>query len=235
MVPQLSVVIPCCNEEGSVARFEAELFPALDALRLPYEVLAVDDGSTDGTRAALSALAGRHPRLKVLAHAHNRGLGAALRTAFAEARGEWIACLDADLTFAPEDLSALLDKQRETGADLVGGSPFLTAEGAAQVPLARRLPSLMLNAFYRGLFTHHFTAYTPMFRLYRASALKELSLRSEGFEISAEIAGLFVRRRKKLAEVPVALTTRRAGVSKLNRLRELKRHAALIGRLMTSR
>jgi glycosyltransferase involved in cell wall biosynthesis len=218
-----------------VARFEAELFPALDGLGLAYEVLAVDDGSTDGTRAALERLAKARPALRVLVHSHNRGLGAALRTAFAEARGEWIACLDADLTFSPGDLRALLEQQKRTDADLVGGSPFLSAEGAAQVPLARRLPSLFLNAFYRGLLTHHFTAYTPMFRLYRASALKELTLRSEGFEISAEIAALFVRRRKKLAEVPTALSTRRAGVSKLNRLRELRRHAALIGRLMTAR
>lgn len=228
-------MIPCCNEQGSVARFESELFPALDALGLPYEVLAVDDGSTDGTRAALEALAARKPSLKVLVHRHNRGLGAALRSAFAEARGEWIVCLDADLTFSPSDIAALLAKQKQHDFDLVGGSPYLTAEGAAGVPWARRLPSLMMNAFYRGLFLHRFTAYTPMFRLYRASALKELSLRSDGFEISAEIAALFARRRKKLAEVPVALSTRRQGVSKLNRLRELKRHARLILRLMTQR
>ena len=230
----LSVVIPCCNEAGSIGRFEAELYPALDALGVSYEVLAVDDGSTDGTRAALEALASRKP-LKVLVHERNRGLGAALRTAFAAASGEWIAALDADLTFHPRHLAAMLAAQKETDADLVGGSPYLSAEGAAGVPWARRLPSLMMNAFYRGLFSHHFSSYTPMFRLYRRSALSEVVLESEGFEVSAEIAGRFVQRRKRLAEVPVALTTRLQGVSKLNRSRELKRHAKLIWRLLTTR
>jgi dolichol-phosphate mannosyltransferase len=227
-------VIPCCDEEGSVGRFETELFPALEALGLSYEVLAVDDGSRDGTRRALEDLAQRRP-LTVLVHESNRGLGAALRTAFAAARGEWIACLDADLTFSPAAIRDLLARQKAAGADLVGGSPFLTAEGAAGVPLARRLPSLMINAFYRGLFLHGFTAYTPMFRLYRASALKGLPLRSDGFEISAEIAALFIRRGLKVAETPVALTTRRDGASKLSRLRELRRHARLVLRLIVQR
>jgi dolichol-phosphate mannosyltransferase len=233
-LPTLSVVVPCCNEEGSVARFETELYPPLEALGLTYEILAVDDGSSDGTRAALEALS-KKKHLKVLSHERNRGLGAALRTAFAAAEGDWIVCLDADLTFAPAAIAALLKRQEETKADLVGGSPFLSADGAAGVPLTRRLPSLMINAFYRGLFLHGFTAYTPMFRLYRASVLKSLALKSDGFEISAEIAALFIRARKKVAETPVALTTRLAGVSKLDRFRELKRHAKLVLRLITTR
>lgn len=229
---RLSVVVPCCNEEASVARFAGELYPALDALGVSYEVVAVDDGSTDGTRRELARLAGEKP-LTLVVHERNRGLGAALRSGFAAARGEWVAALDADLTFAPADIARLLARQRETGADLVGGSPFLDRASAASVPLVRRLPSALLNAFYRGLISPRLTAYTPMFRLYRREALSKLDLKSEGFEISAELAARFVRRGLKVAEVPSALTTRRAGVSKLRRWRELRRHAALIWRLMT--
>ena len=229
---ELSVVVPCCNEEASVARFSSELYPALDALGVSYEVVAVDYGSTDGTRQALASLAREKP-LTLVVHETNRGLGAALRSGFAAARGEWVAALDADLTFAPADVARLLARQRETGADLVGGSPFLDRACAAAVPLVRRLPSALLNAFYRGLISTKLTAYTPMFRLYRRAALSKLDLKSEGFEISAEIAARFVRRGLKVAEVPAALTTRRAGASKLRRWRELKRHAALILRLIT--
>lgn len=228
----LSVVIPCFNEEGSVARYEAELFPALDALSLDYEVLAVDDGSTDGTLAALNALAARQPRLKLLRHPENRGLGRALRTGFATASGEWIVALDADLTWRPGQIAGLLAKQGETNADLVGGSPFLAPGGLGDVPWARRLPSLLLNAFYRGLFAHGLTAYTPIFRLYRASILKSLPLTSDGFEINAEIAARFLRNGRTLAEAPAVLTVRKEGVSKLSRWRELRRHARLIWALL---
>ena len=225
----LSVVIPCRNEEGSLGRYEAELYPALDALGESYEIIAVDDGSSDGTRAALEALSRRKP-LRLLIHERNRGLGAALRTGFSAARGDWIAALDADLTFHPRHLAALLARQRETGADLVAGAPFEARDSSVPWPL--RLPSLMINAFYRGLFAHSFSSYTPMFRLYRKAALSTIDLKSEDFQISAEIAARFIKKGFRLAETPVPLTTRREGSSKLRRWRELKHHAALIVRLL---
>lgn len=228
---RLSVVIPCFNEKDSVARYETELFPALDSLAVDHEILAVDDGSTDGTLDALKSLAAGNPRLKVLSHRPNRGLGAALRAAFAAAQGEWIVVLDADLTWHPGQIADLLARQKETGADLVAGSPFLGPGGHQGVPLRRRLPSLLLNAFYRGLLSRALTSYTPIFRLYRAGVLKSLPLASEGFEINAEIAALFLRAGKTLAEVPAVLSLRRQGLSKLNARRELLRHARLIAKL----
>lgn len=228
----LSIVIPCFNEEGSLSRYETELLPELAGLGLPWQLVLVDDGSQDGTAAAIAALCKRHPEIKAAAHEKNRGLGAALRTGFLAAIGEWIATLDADLTFHPRQIKDLLKKQKETGADLVGGSPYLTAEGMKDVPWVRRLPSLMINSFYRGLFDPGFLSYTPVFRLYSAATLRNLTLASEGFEINAEIAVRFWLAERKLAEVPVVLETRREGVSKLNRFRELRRHARLIPRLL---
>ncbi len=229
----LSIIIPCFNEEHSVARYPEELFPPLSALGTPFEVLAVDDGSSDGTAAALKDLCKDHP-LRLLSHVENKGLGAALRTGFEAASGEWIVTLDADLTFHPSQIRELMARQKETGADLVAGSPFLKSAGTREVPWARRLPSLMVNAFYRGLFSRLLTAYTPIFRLYRSSALKTLTLNSEGFEINAEIAARFLLAKKSVAETPAVLTVRREGVSKLGRLRELGRHARLIARLLSS-
>jgi dolichol-phosphate mannosyltransferase len=226
----LSVILPCYNEAGAVGRYANELLPALAALGVPFEVLAVDDGSRDGTGDALRRLP-----VTVLAHETNRGMGAAIRTGLAAAKGELCATLDADLSFAPAQLAAMLAKQRETNADLVAGSPFLKPEGMAAVPWARRAPSLMLNALYRGLFSHALTSYTPVFRLYRTQAVRALPLTSDGFEINAEIAARMARLKSKLAEVPVVLTERREGVSKLARARELKRHARLIATLLSER
>ncbi len=224
--------MPCHNEEGNLPRYEAELFPALDAIGVPYEVLIVDDGSTDGTAAAAAALKASRPATSVLPLKPNRGLGAALRAGFSAARGEWIATLDADLTFRPAALRDMLALARSSGADLVAGSPYLRPGDLASVPWARRLPSLMLNALYRGLFGLALSAYTPVFRLYRASRLRELALAAEGFEINAEIAARAQLAGWRVAEAPAALETRSAGVSKLRRWRELARHLSLIARLL---
>lgn len=231
----LSLVVACYNEKGSIVRFERELLPELDALGHSYEIVAVDDGSTDDGLAALKALAGRFPEVIVISHSQNRGLGAALRTGFGAAQGDWIVTLDADLTFHPSQIKALLAQQQITGADLVSGSPFLEKSGRAAVAWTRLLPSLLLNAFYRGLFGRALTAYTPIFRLYRAQTLKTLPLRARGFEINAEIAARFILAGKKIAEVPAVLTSRQEGVSKLNRARELSRHLALIANLLARR
>lgn len=230
---RLSVVIPCFNEELNIQRFESELLPPLKSLGVPFEILAVDDGSTDASLQSLKGLSKRLPELRVLSHGSNRGLGAALRTAFLEATGDWIVVLDADLTFSPDQITALLQKQLETGADLIGGSPFLAPGGFFGVPWTRRLPSLILNAFYRGLFDRRLTAYTPLFRLYCAVHLKAMHLVSQGFEINAEIAARFIRTRRRFAEVPAVLTERSRGASKLNRWRELARHVRLILRLLS--
>ncbi len=194
--------------------------------------MIVDDGSTDGTAAAAAALAAKHPDLSVVELKPNRGLGGALRAGFSSARGEWIATLDADLTFRPAALEDMLAAAHAQKADMVAGSPYLRRGDMGSVPWVRVLPSLMVNALYRGLFGMKLTAYTPVFRLYRASKLRELPLIAEGFEINAEIAARGLLDGWTVAEVPAALETRVAGVSKLRRWRELSRHLALIARLL---
>lgn len=228
----LSALVPCLDEAAGLPRLEAELFPALDALGTPYEALFVDDGSTDGTGAALAALAARRPTARVLRHEANRGIGASLKTGLAAARGDWLVFLDADLTFAPALVARLMEERARTGADCVSGSPLLG--GMAAIPLGRRLPSLALNAFYRGLFCSRLTSFTPMFRLYRTADLRALDIRSSGFEVSVEVLVLLLRAGKTVVEVPAPLTTRTAGASKLRRWRELRAHLALAARLLAA-
>ncbi len=197
--------------------------------------MIVDDGSTDATAAAAAALGAANPLARVVTMSPNQGLGAALRAGFSSARGEWIATLDADLTFPPSSLKDLFAAARAANADLASGSPYLRSGDSGDVPWARRLPSLMLNALYRGLFGLALTAYTPMFRLYRAEMLRDMPLYAEGFEISAEIAARAMLARRRIVEVPAPLLTRTAGISKLRRWRELQRHIVLIARLLTGR
>ncbi|UPT73657.1 MAG: glycosyltransferase family 2 protein [Elusimicrobiota bacterium] len=233
--PLVSVVLPCHNEAGNIARYGADLFPALDGLGVPYEVILVDDGSTDGTAAAAASLLITRRDVKILSLSPNRGMGGALRAGFAEAQGEWVATLDADLTFPPAGLKRLLEAGVASKADLVSGSPYLRPGDLQEVAWLRRLPSLMVNAFYRGVFGRALTAYTPVMRLYRATFLRGLDIRSTGFEINAEIAARAMIARRPVVEVPVPLRARTAGVSKLDRGRELRRHLGLVASLLVRR
>jgi glycosyltransferase involved in cell wall biosynthesis len=224
----LSVLIPCLDEAEGLPRLEAELFDALAGV--PAEILAIDDGSTDATGKLLREMAERRPGMRVFAHGANRGIGACLKTALDAARGDWLVLLDADLTFHPRHIPALQAVQEETGADCVCGSPFLGDMTA--VPLGRRIPSLAVNLAYRLFFDAGLSAYTPMFRLYRASALRAVDFQSEGFQVSAEIAVRMLKAGFKVVDAPVQLTARRSGESKLQGARELKSHIKLIFQLL---
>jgi len=227
---KLSVLVPCYNEVTGLAHLEETLPPALDNLGIPYEVITIDDGSNDGTGQALEELTRRRNQFRLVSHEKNRGLGAAIRTGIKEAKGIWVVVLDADMTFSPNFIGILLKTQKETSADCVSGSPYLG--GMPGVPWTRRLPSLALNAFYRGLLGREQTSFTPLFRLYRTSLLRTLDLKCDGFEISVEILALLLRAGAKICEVPVPLSVRAFGESKLNRQRELWNHAALALRLV---
>ena len=226
----LSALVPCLNEAAGLSRLETELFGALEALGEPFEVILVDDGSGDETPRLLKEMAARRPALRVFTHEKNKGIGASLKTGLAGARGDWLVFLDADLTFSPSRIADLIALQRKTGADCVSGSPMLG--GMPGVPFGRRLPSLLLNAFYRGLIDRSLTSFTPMFRLYRVSCLRELRLDCDGFEVSVEALARLLRAGKTVAELPVPLSLRQTGDSKLRRWRELTAHAKLAWSLL---
>lgn len=202
---------------------------------MSYEVVIVNDGSSDDTAAKAAELASARKDTVLINLSPNRGMGGALRAGFAAAKGTFLATLDADLTFPPAYLKDLHAAAVDANADLASGSPYLRRGDMADVPWIRRLPGLMINAFYRGLFGMRLTAYTPVFRLYRASFIKNISLVSNGFEINAEIAARALLDRRPVVEVAAPLHVRTAGVSKLQRGRELRRHLALIWRLLTGR
>jgi dolichol-phosphate mannosyltransferase len=195
----------------------------------------VDDGSMDGTAAAARRILITRKDTTLVNVTPNRGMGGALRAGFSAARGTFIATLDADLTFPPSALKDLYAAAVSANADLAAGSPYLRPGDMNDVSWVRRLPSLMINALYRGLFGRALTAYTPVFRLYRTSFLRSLPLISDGFEINAEIAARAMLAKRAAVEVPAPLLTRVAGVSKLRRGRELGRHMVLIASLLAGR
>ncbi|MEO6568326.1 MAG: glycosyltransferase family 2 protein [Opitutaceae bacterium] len=126
-MPVYSVVIPFFNEEGAVTELLAELREAMDKLGSPYEVILVDDGSSDGTLGKLSAAVTGWPAGRCVPLIRNQGQAAALLRGFAEARGRWIITLDGDGQNSPADISALLTAAND--CDMVVGIRVARRDG----------------------------------------------------------------------------------------------------------
>ncbi|MAG58410.1 MAG: glycosyltransferase [Planctomycetes bacterium] len=119
--PEVSVVIPFFEEEANVAPLFEELLPILDGMGLGFEVVGVDDGSTDATRARLYEVAARRDEVRVLHFEKNHGQTAAFEAGFAAARGRWIVTMDGDLQIDPADVPRMLAYCDERGVDFVYG------------------------------------------------------------------------------------------------------------------
>ncbi len=202
-----------------------------DALGQPYEVVIVDDGSTDETFAVASSLGSR---VRVAKHEKNKGLGAAVRTGIATATGDIVITMDTDLTFSPTLVPALLERFQKGDADVVSGSPKLAGYGK-DIPSYRVFIGKISTLVYSMIFGRKITAVSPIFRLYRRADLIALPLQSTGFDINAEILFFLVQNGKRVVEIPAPLTQRIHGESKLDYRREMKRHLRLVARMLKLR
>lgn len=224
----ITFLFPAFNEAGNLRRFPLEVFPVFDTLEVPYEVVVVDDGSTDETAAVAKAL----DRVRLVQHPRNLGLGAAVRTGIAAARKALIITMDSDLTFAPSLVPLLIERFRRGDVDVVSGSPAL-AGFDKEIPSFRVGMSRAASLVYSVVLGRSVTSINPIFRLYRREDVQALELQTNGFDINAEILFRLIRQGKRIAEVPAPLTQRTHGVSKLQYSKELQRHFRLL-RVMLS-
>jgi glycosyltransferase involved in cell wall biosynthesis len=177
----LSVVAPAHNEQENVRPLVGEIATALDGLDLPYEIIIVDDGSTDGTRQVLLDLLGEYPQLRAIGMARTppgrgNGQSAAFHAGFREARGELIAVLDADLQNDPADIPAMLRKMKESGADLVQGDRSANRKDN----LVRRASSAVGRFFRRRLLGDTIRDTGCSLRIMRRAVALELPLTYRG-------------------------------------------------------
>lgn len=227
----LSIIFPAFNEAENLKRFPAEVIPEFDKLGEPYEIVVVDDGSTDQTAAVGESLG---PKVRLVRHPRNMGLGAAIRTGIQSATGDLVVTMDTDLTFAPTLVAQLLARYRQGGADAVSGSPKLAGYGK-DIPTYRIFVSKAATIVYSILLGQKISAVSPILRLYRRADVADLPLHATGFDINAEILFHLIRNKKKVAEIPAPLTVRIHGESKLNYAKEMRRHLRLIKRMLAWR
>ncbi len=173
-LPRLSIVIPLYNEAESVPALYEELTAALDALEIESEVIVIDDGSSDGSFAALEAQHRRDPRWIILRFRRNHGQTTALSAGFQKARGDVVITLDADLQNDPQDIPRLLTKLDE-GYDIVSG----WRRDRKEPLLTRRLPSALANRLISRVTGVHLHDYGCTLKAYRNVVVKNIQLYGE--------------------------------------------------------
>ncbi|HUT33372.1 MAG TPA: glycosyltransferase family 2 protein [Planctomycetota bacterium] len=171
------------------------------AVPVTKQVVVVDDGSKDGSRAALERFAQAHPEVELAFHEVNRGKGAAIRTGVGRARGAYTIIQDADLEYDPCDFERLLAVARERGARVVYGSRILARQPYSyrRYYWGGRLVSLVASLLYGQRITDEPTCY----KLFETELLKSLPLREDGFGFCPEVTALVCRRGERIVEVPI--------------------------------
>jgi dolichol-phosphate mannosyltransferase len=197
----VSVIVPVYNEAAHVD----ELLQAIHASRVKKDIVIVDDGSTDGTREKLQALP-PSDNITVVFHERNYGKGAAIRTALAYARGEYVLIQDSDLEYDPQDYAALLRPLEEGKANVVYGVRPDRPERGMRFFLGAKLLTHLTNLLYGAGIHDEATCY----KVVRRSLMSRVQLECQRFEFCPEITAKLCRMGEKIAEVPISYHPRSA-------------------------
>ncbi len=215
--PYVSVVIPMHNEEANLPDTPVAIAAELKRRGCAFEVVAVDDGSTDNTANRLRTLASISPWLKVISYSPNKGRGHAIRTGINNARGEVICTIDADLSYSADHVSKMLDVlERYDAVDCVVGSPYTAGGGTENVPGWRLLLSKWGNRVISFAMGGRVKTSTGVLRAYRRECIKSVELFSDGKELHLEIISKILAAGYNIIEMPAILRSRKAGKSKFN-------------------
>ena len=204
-MPVLSVVVPIHNEEPSILPLYDRLTAVLEKIRRPYEILFVDDASTDRSFDLLANLVETDPRLKVIRLRRNFGQTAAMAAGFDESQGNIVISLDGDLQHAPEDIPLLLEKIDE-GYDIASGWRKNRLDNA----VTRKIPSRIANWLMAKASKVDLRDFGTTFKAYRAEILKDVNLYGELHRFIPALASFYGAR---IAEVPIRNVPRSSGGS----------------------
>jgi len=233
-IRSVSLVIPFYNEASSIAPLRKRLLPVIDALsaRWSVELILVEDGSTDGTFdllvSSFNAIAGVVTR--ILRHDCNRGIGGAMATGFGAATSDIVCTLDCDCTYAPEEISQMIDTLTANSADVVTGSPYHPYGKVENVQGWRLALSRTASRLYSLIAPVKLYCYTSFFRVYRREWARPALFESQGFLGVTEVLLSAAYGGARIVEYPVCLGIRTTGRSKMKVLRVILQHLRLLGK-----
>ncbi len=205
---KVSVLVPVYNERFLAAESIRRVLAVRDPAIRELEVIVVDDGSTDGTREILRALARERPELRYVEHDRNRGKGAALRTAIALATGDVCVPHDADLEYHPADLARLVRPFLHEQADAVFGSRFLSGEYRRVLLFYHSLGNRLLTTLVNLVTNLNLSDMETCYKMVRTALLKSLPLRYNDFRIEPELTIKLAKRGAVIFEAPIRYSGR---------------------------
>jgi dolichol-phosphate mannosyltransferase len=216
----LSIVIPCRNEEGAIASTIEHLDLELRLRGIEHEIVAVDDGSTDGTGRILESLAKRFPTVRPLRNDGPNGFGRAVMLGIDRSRGDGVVITMADESDDCRDVARYWEQLNE-GWDAVFGSRFLRGGGVIDYPAHKLLLNRMANLFLRVLFNVPLNDFTNAFKAYRREAIDGCRpILAPHFNLTVELPLKVIVRGYSWTVMPITWRNRRTGISKL-RIREM--------------
>ena len=201
----LSIVVPCFNEEQRLPRTIEQIQRYLDGKHADYELILVDDGSSDGTRQVMDAAAGRHSSVRVEALPHNRGKGRALAVGVEAARGEEILLTDADLSTPIEELEKLQAAVDKGAGVAIASRALRESRVEVSQPVYRVMMGKVFNLIVQAVLLPGIWDTQCGFKLFRADVARPVfaSLSTDGFGYDPEVLYHARKRGVKIAEVPV--------------------------------
>lgn len=202
---EVSVIAPMYNEAACIAHNVQLLLEALKKLEFGWELILVNDGSTDETFKIVTGIARGEPALKVLSYPLNRGRGYALRQGFKAAGGRYIITTESDLSWGPEIVRELYEALVATAADVVIASPYLKGGGLENIPFKRAFLSRFGNKLLTFSVPGKLTMLSGMTRGYKKEVISSINLESDGKEIHLEIVSKCLALGHEVVEIPAVL------------------------------
>jgi dolichol-phosphate mannosyltransferase len=202
---KLSVIAPLYNEETVIADSIDKLVETLEEFPESWELILVNDGSTDGSLSIITEKTRQDKRIKVLSYKNNRGRGFALRTGFNQSRGKYVVTTESDLTWGKDIISRLYRELLDSDAEVVIASPYAEGGKLENVPWKRAFLSRMGNKILRLTVPSSITMLSGMTRGYQGEVIRSLPLEETGKEIHLEIVSKAVMLGCRISEVPATL------------------------------
>jgi glycosyltransferase involved in cell wall biosynthesis len=205
---KISIIIPCYNEVFTIEKIINRILESLNNYKLlNYEIIIVDDYSSDGTRELLNKI--QDPKIKIFLHDRNQGKGGAIQTAIKKITGELIIIQDADLEYDPFDYNKLLLPFFETNADIVYGSRFLGGGKYVRIHFFWHYLANKLLTFICNLFTNlNLTDVETGYKVFKAQVIKSINLKEKTFSFEPEVTIKLAKKKYKFYEVPITYNGR---------------------------
>lgn len=203
----ISVILPCYNEQALLYANAMEIADYLKTIEDQYrwEILIINDGSSDATGKIAEQLATENPNIRTLHHPTNFGVGQALRFGFSNTHGDYVVTLDVDLSYDVRHIGELISKLQSTHAKMALASPYMKGGSVINVPVLRRVLSILGNRFLKFFVRGSYSTITSMARAFDGPFIRSLDLRAVGLDLMPEILHKSLVLHAKVVEVPARL------------------------------